>query len=285
LNLAMGLALLTIGPKAIAQKMYDLAQAVRELPYGWLILVAVIAITSFPPLIGWSTTVTVCGFAYGLDGWYVASIGALFGAAMSFTVLRLMFRERIRAWARQNPRWTALENVIRARGLPLIILIRLSPFPPWVYANLLFASIETVSFFQFMIATLLYTSKLFIGVWIGSRIAMFSDGTQRDKMDTKTKIVNVLSVVLGVGLALAAGWFTWRLTEREIRTAPGGEAGEDTLATEALESAVDELQVPLIRSFSGERYRDEPPDEPRYNDPQRGKALPSRAVDSNRPAV
>lgn len=29
--------------------------------------------------------------------------------------------------------------VQQAKGLPLIMLIRLSPFPPWVYSNTLFA--------------------------------------------------------------------------------------------------------------------------------------------------
>lgn len=27
----------------------------------------------------------------------------------------------------------------KAKGLPLVILIRMSPLPPWVYANTLFA--------------------------------------------------------------------------------------------------------------------------------------------------
>lgn len=70
------------------------------------------AVTSFPPLIGWSSTITLCGFAYGVPGWFIASAGALLGAAMSFVVLRLAFRERIQAWSRQNKKWQALENVV-----------------------------------------------------------------------------------------------------------------------------------------------------------------------------
>ena len=41
-----------------------------------------------------------------------------------------------------------------AKGLPLIILIRFSPVPPWVYSNALFASINSVAFWQFMVATM-----------------------------------------------------------------------------------------------------------------------------------
>jgi len=221
-------------------------------------LVSIITITSFPPLVGWSTTVSVCGFAYGLPGWFVASAGALLGAALSFIVLRLLFRERIRSVTQSNRKWVALENVIRSRGLPLIILIRLSPLPPWVYANLLFSSIETVSFFQFMVATVFYTPKLMIAVWIGSRVAMFSDGSQRDKMDTAAKIVNALSIVLSIALAVGTGWLIWKLTEQEIRKTEGVGEDEDQLARDALSTAADELESPLVRSFSLDRYRDEP---------------------------
>lgn len=169
----------------------------------------------------------------------------------------------------------------------------------------MFASIETVSFAQFMIATLgtstlpsfhyragttvctAYTARLFVAVWIGSRIAMFSDGTQRDKMDTKTKIVNIASILIGVLIAFLAGWYvhllglhyklkthsihrlTWRLTEKEIRKTAGATSQEGEDATEALEEANDS---PLIRSFSPQRYRDASVDEPSNNDLERGKA-------------
>ncbi|KIO29117.1 hypothetical protein M407DRAFT_242720 [Tulasnella calospora MUT 4182] len=242
----------------MAQTLYNWSQALRQLRFGWLLLIAIIAVTSFPPLVGWSTSISVCGFAYGLQGWFLAAAGALLGAAMSFVVLRVLFRKRIRSWSQKNRKWVALESVIRARGLPLIILIRLSPFPPWVYANLLFASIETVSFVQFMIATVFYTPKLMIAVWIGSRVAMLSDGSQRDKMDTKAKIVNGLSIAIGIAIMLGTGWMVWKLTEKEIKRTPGVSAEDDELATEALETAVDDLEAPLIRSLSPERYRDEP---------------------------
>ncbi|KAG8901546.1 Tlg2-vesicle protein [Tulasnella sp. 417] len=250
--------LVVVGPAKMAQTLYNWSQALRQLRFGWLLLMTIIAVTSFPPLIGWSTSISVCGFAYGLKGWYLAAAGALLGAAMSFVVLRVIFRKRIRSWSQKNRKWVALESVIRARGLPLIILIRLSPFPPWVYANLLFASIETVSFVQFMIATVFYTPKLMIAVWIGSRVAMLSDGSQREKMDTKAKIVNGLSIAIGIAIMLGTGWLIWRLTEKEIKRTPGVSAEDDELATEALETAVDDLEAPLIRSLSPERYRDEP---------------------------
>lgn len=95
----------------------------------------------------------------------------------------------------------------RAKGLPLIILIRISPFPPWVYSNSLFAvgkfsfpklyhpanqiiqSIQAVSLWQFVTATLFVFPKLVLHAFIGSRIAALSDGDRRSHMDTRKALV------------------------------------------------------------------------------------------------
>lgn len=117
---------------------------------------------SFPPCIGHTTTVTLCGFAYGMKGFFIAAGGSLVGSATAFAVLRFLFSRRLRKWSSSNEKWQALEAVVvrshifsfhtrrwgvylsfplsqEAKGLPLIVLIRASPFPPWVYANSLFA--------------------------------------------------------------------------------------------------------------------------------------------------
>ena len=114
---------------------------------------------SFPPMISHTTTVTLCGFAYGMKGFFLALAGSVLGATVAFVVLRFLFSKRLRKWSATNDKWTALETVVvgvdsgsvcvevftcdlilqETKGLPLVILIRLSPMPPWVYANTLFA--------------------------------------------------------------------------------------------------------------------------------------------------
>ncbi|KAG8960736.1 Tlg2-vesicle protein [Tulasnella sp. 419] len=255
-HILLAYLLIVYGPSQIAQTLYNWSQELKKLKYGWLILISIIAITSFPPLVGWSTSVSVCGFAYGLKGWFVAAAGAIIGAAMTFLVLRYFFKKKIRSWTQHNAKWQALEAVIRARGLPLIILIRLCPLPPWVYANTMFASIETVSFFQFMVATVVYTPRLMFAVWIGSRVAMLSDGEQRGEMDTAAKIVNAISILLGFCIAIGTGWLVWRLTEQQIKKTTGVSPEEDQLAAEALEAAATDLDEPLARAPSFDFYDD-----------------------------
>lgn len=67
---------------------------------------------SFPPLIGHTTLVTLCGFAYGMEGFYIALAGSIIGSGLVFSVLRLLFSKRIRAWSAQNEKWQALESVV-----------------------------------------------------------------------------------------------------------------------------------------------------------------------------
>lgn len=224
-----------VTPSRIAQFLYDQAKLLSEMRLGWLGLVAAIVFISFPPMIGHTTLVTLCGFAYGMKGFFIAFAGSVIGSALVFVVLRFLFTQRIRAWSSQNEKWQALEAVVRAKGLPLIILIRVSPFPPWVYANTLFASIEPVKLWQFVVATCFISPKLLLHVFIGSKIASLSDGDQRGRMDTHDKIVNGLLVGGGIVLAILASWVVYNLVQNHIRHLHGLSAETDELAAEAIE--------------------------------------------------
>ncbi|KAK0190993.1 hypothetical protein F5146DRAFT_579775 [Armillaria mellea] len=168
--LCSGAFVVIVSPSRIAQYLYDQASRLSHMRLGWLILTGAIVGVSFPPLIGHSTLLTLCGFAFGMKGFAIGAGGSLVGSAFVFVLLRLCFSSRLRKWSSHNEKWQALESVVRAKGLPLIILIRVSPFPPWVYSNSLFAgefpsfegaitltfmvqSIEAVSLWQFVVAT------------------------------------------------------------------------------------------------------------------------------------
>lgn len=69
-------------------------------------------IISFPPCVGHTTTVTLCGFAYGMKGFPIAAIGSLVGSALAFTVLRLLFSKRLQKWSASSEKWQALEAVV-----------------------------------------------------------------------------------------------------------------------------------------------------------------------------
>jgi len=235
-HIALIALFISIHPDKIFQFLFNQAKALRESRYGWLIVGAVIILCSIPPLIGFSTMMTVVGFAWGVRGWLIAAPLAILGSTISFIILRYLFSHRVRKWTTSNEKWTAMEDVVRHHGLWLIVLCRICPMP-WAYSNAFFASIETISLWQFIFATIFMTPRLLLQVFIASRIALFSDGETRGHMDTTAKVINAVSIVVGFLLAIGTGVLIYRLTMRKIRELEGTDAVTDELAAEALEDA------------------------------------------------
>lgn len=236
--------IILVTPARIAQFMYDVAQDIRHLPYGYTVLIAIMIVASFPPLIAHTTLLNLFGFTYGLQGFFPAAFGSLAGSTLVFVTLRIMFSKRLRSWTSTNEKWQALETVIQSRGMPMIILIRISSFPPWAWSNTLFASIASVSLFQFFTATLFLLPKVMVYVFVGSRIARLSDGEQRNHMDTQTKIVNSLLVVGGILISVLASSLLYHHMQKEIKRLRDSPSERDELAAEAAEEA------PLLGSES-----------------------------------
>ncbi|KAI0082592.1 Golgi apparatus membrane protein TVP38 [Panus rudis PR-1116 ss-1] len=252
---ALGTFLIVVGADRIGQTMYNLAQKISHLKFGWLILGAVLVVISFPPCVGHTTTITLCGFAYGMKGFPIAAIGSVVGSALVFVVMRFLFSKRLRRWSHTNEKWQALESVVRAKGLPLIMLIRASPFPPWVYANSLFASIEAVSLWQFVVATFITFPKIALHVFIGSRLASLSDGETRRHMDTQTKIINTCIVVGGILIAILTSVVIYHAMQSHIRHLKDLPPDVDELAAEAVEEAGE--GAPLLSNYSSEDILDD----------------------------
>ncbi|PPQ64701.1 hypothetical protein CVT24_008328 [Panaeolus cyanescens] len=246
-----GVFIIVVTPARIAQYLYDKTRILAQTSWGWFALGAAIVVISFPPLIGHTTLVSLCGFAYGMKGFFIGATGSLIGAAVVFVVLRYLFSERLRAWSSQNAKWQALESVVKAKGLPLIILIRISPFPPWVYSNSLFASIEPVKLWQFVVATLFIFPKIALHTFIGSKIAALSDGDQRGHMDTRTKVLNGVFIAGGILVALFTSWTVYNSVQSHIRHMEGFPPEVDELAAEAVEDYDEE--APLLSPPAGGR--------------------------------
>lgn len=97
-------------------------------------------LSSHPPLFGFSGSMTLMGFAYGVwPGFLVASLASLAGAAIAFLSVRTFFLEWMRKFGSgKNKQWQAFGHVMRERGWPLVAMIRWCPLP-WAIGNGLFA--------------------------------------------------------------------------------------------------------------------------------------------------
>ncbi|KAG8761454.1 Tlg2-vesicle protein [Serendipita sp. 396] len=248
---------IVIGPDTIFQYFYNLSQQLRKMEYGWLFLGTALVIASFPPMVGFTTLLSIAGFAWGVQGFWIACPAAFIGAGLCFVSLRLMFRVRLQKLQQSNKHWRALDQVVATKGLPLIILIRFSPLPPWVYSNALFASITSVKFWQFMVANLFLIPKILLTIFVASRIAALADRDQRGKMDLPTEILNYSSIAVGIIIGAGTGWVVYRLTQEKIRQLPDLPRDIDEAAADALVDA--EQGAPLLRDFSPDPEDDDEP--------------------------
>lgn len=64
ISLVLGILFLVYNERIFAW-LAPLAKKWRDVPAGWLILWAMTFVVSFPPLIGYSSCVTIAGFVYG----------------------------------------------------------------------------------------------------------------------------------------------------------------------------------------------------------------------------
>jgi uncharacterized membrane protein YdjX (TVP38/TMEM64 family) len=187
----------------------------RDIPGGWLILFSIIFVCAFPPVIGYSTALTISGFLYGFpNGWFVAAAANVLGSLASFVACKTFLSSYVHKLVGKDKRFTALALVLKHDGLMILVMIRLCPLP-YSISNGAMATFPTVSPLSFTLATVMATPKLFIHVFIGSRFADLVD--RGAKMDMLTRIVNYASIVAGILLGIGLGYYIYQRTVSRAR--------------------------------------------------------------------
>jgi uncharacterized membrane protein YdjX (TVP38/TMEM64 family) len=203
----------------------------REIKGGWMILWTLTFISAFPPLIGYSTTVTISGFVYGFpNGWFIVSTATVVGSLCSFIASRTVLSKYVHRLVGEDKRFEALALTLKHDGLKILCMIRFCPLP-YSLSNAAMSTFPTVHPLSFALATLIATPKLLIHVFIGSRLANLAEGGE--KMDASTKAINYASIIIGGVIGVAVGYMIYQRTiarakelEIEELEAARGEGGE-----------------------------------------------------------
>lgn len=176
---------------------------------------------SFPPMIGYSTCVTIAGFVFGMKGWLIVSTATVVGSTSAFIVSRGVLRSFVSRLAERNKQFAALSLVLKHDGLKLLIMIRLCPLP-YSLSNGAISTIPTVTWQNFAIATAIASPRLLLGVFVGSRLGDLAENG--DKMDTKTKIVSYVSIIIGVCAGIGTGYWVYARTKARSQQLEAEEA-------------------------------------------------------------
>jgi len=230
-NIALLVAVLIITPRRIAGWFNSFGLAIRNMGVGGMFICGLmVVLASHPPLFGFAGSMTLIGFAYGIwPGFLVGAISAVLGAGLAFVSVRNFFPGLLKS----NKQWEAFGHVMREKGLPLVIMIRYCPLP-WAIANGLFASVESVTLPQFLIANVVFLPRILIPVFIGSRLDSLTDPSEGKSNDTLKFWLNLISIVVTLSISFITGFYIYRATLTQMRKLEEGNLAAQALEEEAL---------------------------------------------------
>lgn len=244
----------------------------RQTKGAWTILWLATFLVSFPPMIGYSTCVTIAGFVYGMNGWFIVSTATVIGSTCSFLVSRTVLKGFVARLTANDKRFAALSLTLKHDGMKLLIMIRLCPLP-YSLSNGAISTIPTVTWQNFMLATAVVSPKLLLHVFVGSQLSAIAENG--DKMDSKTKAISYISIAIGILAGIGTGYFMYtktkararQLEEEEAEGAVSGRRTSDARAEfiddDDEQEAVDMLRrdddISLHRAYEEEEdgYRDD----------------------------
>lgn len=187
----------------------------RDVKGGWIVLWILVFICAFPPVIGYSTTVTISGFVYGFpNGWFIVSTASVAGSLAAFIASRTILSKYVHKLVGADKRFEALALTLRHDGLKILCMIRLCPLP-YSLSNGALSTFPTVHPLSFALATAIVSPKLLIHVFIGHRLAAIAESG--GKMDGATKAVNYASIILGSVLGATVGYIIYQRTMARAR--------------------------------------------------------------------
>jgi uncharacterized membrane protein YdjX (TVP38/TMEM64 family) len=219
----LALNIVTVVALVYSERIYEWmaprAEDLKNSPVTAILLWTFTFLSAFPPMIGYSTCVTLAGFIFGMKGWFIASTANVIGSTTSFVVCRRYLSNWSQRLAAQDTRIAAFTLVVQHDGFPLLCAIRLCPLP-YALSNCALSTIQSIQPIPFALATAAATPKLLLHVFVGSRLAILAQNAVKDEseaMDPGSKAANFLGIAASVIIGAATGWIIYRRTVARAR--------------------------------------------------------------------
>ncbi|KAF9950599.1 hypothetical protein BGZ72_007769 [Mortierella alpina] len=224
LGLWFAFAVLIIGlVTGFHSKIFDFLEALASFikglgPLGPPVIMLALFATSFPPVIGYSSIVTMSGYVYGfVQGFLIAFSSALIGSIVCFYFCRRWFKAQVRKLLAKNKSLKSVVRTVEKRGFRLLVLIRLAPYPFNIMNALLSAT--HIPLPTFALATAISLVKLTLHVYIGSTLSSLAGGDEDEDGKGKGghgKAVKIILMIFGIILGIGVGGYVWIIAKREI---------------------------------------------------------------------
>lgn len=181
---------------------------------GGVVLFTLVFFVGFPPLLGFSALLMLCGMVYGFpQGWPLLASASVLGSFASFLVFRHLLRDQAISLVRKNEKFRAFAEILQEdASLFLLILIRLCPLP-YSLLNGALASIPNLSATTYLLASIITSPKMLIHIFVGHAIKNLGDAER----PSSAKWLDLLSILL-TGIALfIASYIIYNRMERKLQ--------------------------------------------------------------------
>ncbi|OLY83048.1 Golgi apparatus membrane protein tvp38 [Smittium mucronatum] len=183
-------------------------------------------ICSIPPIFGYGIVVLLSGFVFGFPlGFLPVFFGSLSGAFFVFTLGRAFEMRYIKNLVASQKHLLAFTKIIDKKGLKFLILFRLAPYP--FNVTNLFLSTTNIPISNFLLATSVSLSRLFIHIYVGSQalsIAELIGYKDRDPQKNpdnepvpKLTFSKVAPIIFTSSLAIIVFVYTYYLVRKELK--------------------------------------------------------------------
>ncbi|CAI4034841.1 hypothetical protein SMKI_11G2930 [Saccharomyces mikatae IFO 1815] len=206
----MGILLL-IFHNVILHKVVVTSNDLKEKMSTHFILIVLTFFVAFPPMIGYSLLSTTTGLIYGVsfEGWITLAFGSVTGSIASFIVFKTILHSRAEKLVHLNKRFEALASILQENNSYWILaLLRLCPFP-YSLTNGAIAGVYGISVRNFSIANVITTPKLFIYLFIGSRIKSLAESES-----TGSRVFDLISILVTLIILSLTAWLLYFKTKK-----------------------------------------------------------------------
>lgn len=137
--LALGALLLAFHFLPIAAWLTSFQTWVRQLGALGYIVYALMYAVCVAALVPASLLTIGAGAIFGVvGGTIVVVVGATLGAMLAFALARTVLRKRVERMIEKRPKLAAVDKAVAGEGSKLMLLCRISGFPPFIFANYAF---------------------------------------------------------------------------------------------------------------------------------------------------
>lgn len=197
--------------KTILSTLNNISKHIYSIGWiGYLLVILLTIITSFPFTIGYSFALFLSGLSYGFPyGFIPAYLGTMIGSSSAFIICKYYFKDHVVSYLRKTTFITVTEELLESSPMQTLLLLRLAPVP-FSIINCLCSGLN-VKLGHFVFATGLIQTRILLHIYLGSTVANLAIA---DSHATLHAIELCVSIVLLLGFMGLSTYLYWKYQKK-----------------------------------------------------------------------